>query len=146
MAHKSKKLLAYESLHFEVGVQNRVSINCDRAFILLENSGEGSRQCPLAEFLLTSTPPCLGQASPSSLHPRNLPVSKSILSDTNDRIFRYEYLTQSGTDTVFLEEDLKTKTEKKEADHGATNSKSKTLNIVEDVRREKSGMGHRHRL
>ena len=44
---------------------------------------------------------------------------------------------------MFLEEDLKTKTEKKEADHGATNSKSKTLNIVEDVRREKSGMGHR---
>lgn len=111
MADKSKKLLAYESLYFEVWVQNRVSITCDRAFILLENSGEESRQCPLAECLLSSTPLCPGQASPSSLHPHNLPISKSILSNTNDRIFSYEYLTQSGT--AFLEEDLKTKQKKK---------------------------------
>lgn len=111
MADKSKKLLAYESLHFEVWVQNRVSITCDRAFILLENSGEGSWQCPLAECLLTSTPLCPGQASPSFLHPHNLPISKSILSNTNDRIFSYEYLTQSGT--AFLEEDLKTKQKKR---------------------------------
>lgn len=146
MADKSKKLLAYESLYFEVWVQNRVSITCDRAFILLENSGEESRQCPLAECLLSSTPLCPGQASPSSLHPHNLPISKSILSNTNDRIFSYEYLTQSGT--AFLEEDLKTKQKKKKkkaANHRATNSKGKTLNIVEDVRRGKSGKGHRSR-
>lgn len=38
---------------------------------------------------------------------------KYTLSNMNDRIFRYEYLTQSGTDTAFLEEDFKTKQKKK---------------------------------
>ena len=38
---------------------------------------------------------------------------KYTLSNMNDGIFRYEHLTQSGTDTAFLEEDFKTKQKKK---------------------------------
>lgn len=85
------------------------SISCDRAFILLENSGEVSQQCPFAESFFSPVhrhAPAKPLPIPYTL--TTCPFPTSIFCITRVAEF-LDMNTESRMDRAFLKEDLKTK-------------------------------------